>query len=172
MTCLAPLVVLPPVALRTGSRTDLPVDHVLAQVVSTMRQVPLGRAGVLVARFDLLLVCMTVGAERILMTGGTRQPLVLGVKTMLLVEVGRLVIEGLPLIGVALAAIRHARNHHGVFFNNAGLGKRVGCAHNQGKHECANNSIHLTLPSEPRPSVPRRALNAYISLNSPDTWSE
>lgn len=126
MACGAPLVVLSAVALGAGGRVDPPVDLVLAQVVATVRQVPLGGVGELVAWFDLLLMGMAVGAERFLMAGGAGQALPLGVKAVLGEEVRRLVVERLPGVGMAFTAIGHSRDRLRMGLDDAGsVGARI-----------------------------------------------
>jgi len=130
VTCLASPIVFPAVAFGAGSRIHSSVNHVLVKIVATVRQVPFGRIRVFIARLDLFAMGMAVGAERFRMTGGAGHSLALSVEAMLLIELSRLVIERLPLVGMAFAAIGHPRNLHRVHPGKAG-GVRAGVEQGQ-----------------------------------------
>jgi len=60
------------VTTETGGRIDSSVDLVLGDVIASMGEEPGRRILILVYRFDLFLVGVTVHAERLAVTGCTR----------------------------------------------------------------------------------------------------
>jgi hypothetical protein len=91
--------------LNAGGRVNPAVYPVLAQVVTTVRQEPLGRFFILVARFDLFLVGVAIGAKGFLMTGIAGEFVLLCIVTMLLIKSGSIVFERCPIVGVALGTV-------------------------------------------------------------------
>ena len=79
----------------TGSRVDFAVDLVLAQIITTMRQVTFRRIGILRARLNLLLVGMAVGTEGLLMARCTGV-FGAGIDLVLDHEIRGLVVESTP----------------------------------------------------------------------------
>ena len=104
----------------TGRGINPAFAPVPAQIVAAVRERPLRRVLVLVARLELCLVGMAIGAERFLMAGGTGLFLLPGVKLVLAVKVVRLVIQGAPLILMALAAVDKPLDFLRMLSGNAG----------------------------------------------------
>lgn len=123
-------------AFDAGSRVDPPVDLMLAQVIATVRQIPLGRIRELAAWLYISLASVAVGAEGLCMTGGTDHPLVLSIEAMFVEEARRLVVQQFPVVGVALATVRQFSNF---FRMHSGFAGRTACAGYTGVcMECAN----------------------------------
>jgi hypothetical protein len=126
VTCLAPLVVLPAVTLNAGGRVNPAVDLVLAQVIATVGQKPLGRFFILVARLDLFLVGVAIGTKGFLVTGVAGEFILLCIVTVLLIKSGIIVLERCPIIGVTLGTVGRPLHLYRVHLGHAaGIGTGI-----------------------------------------------
>jgi hypothetical protein len=87
---------------------DPPVDLVLIDIISPVRQGPFNGILVLVAWFQLILMSMAIGAERIFMADGTGPVLLPRKKPMPRREIACVVHRRLP-VSVAVPASRRRR---------------------------------------------------------------
>lgn len=113
-------------ALEAGNWIDPALNPMPAEIVPAVGQHALRRILEFVARLDLNLAGVAIGAEGFLMAGSTGKLLLSAVKFMLEVKIGRPVIQGAPLIGMAAGAVSKPFDFHGVWFGNTrGLGAGI-----------------------------------------------
>ena len=97
----------------TGRRIDSTIDLVLAQIIAPVRQIAIRRRGILAARFDLFPVCVTIGAERLLMAGGAGVSRS-GINFVFEKEIRCLVVKSAPGVGMTFGAVGHGLDRLGV----------------------------------------------------------
>jgi hypothetical protein len=137
---------------QTGRGVDPAFDPVPVQIIAAVRERPFRRVLVLVAWLDLFLVGMAIGAERFLMTGRTDRFLLSGIKLVPAVKVVRLVIQGAPLILMALAAVDKSFDFLRVLSGNTrgvGAGMEINDPDQQWKQQYEDPIFFHSLPPLP-----------------------